>query len=396
MTQARIYLSPPHMSGKEINYIQRALETNWVAPIGPNVDGFEREIAAKVGAKGAIAVSSGTAAIHLSLALLGVTKGDLVFCSTLTFVASANPILYQGATPVFIDSEPSSWNMSPQALARALRIAALQGKLPKAVIVVNLYGQSANMNEILRLCNEYDIPMIEDAAESLGSLYQGKASGTFGEFGIYSFNGNKIITTSGGGMLVSNNTKALEKARYLASQAKDTAVHYQHSVMGFNYRMSNLLAGVGRSQLQVLDERVMLKRKVFATYVHALSDLPGVTFMEEMEDTHSNRWLTTLTIDASKAGITATQILASLHEENIEARPVWKPLHLQPLFQTTRYYAHGMGLSVSDQLFETGICLPSGSNLTEVEQHRVIRSIRSHFDSAIGTRDEMKLQEYEV
>ncbi len=396
MTQARIYLSPPHMSGKEINYIQRALETNWVAPIGPNVDGFEREIAAKVGAKGAIAVSSGTAAIHLSLALLGVSKGDLVFCSTLTFVASANPILYQGATPVFIDSEPSSWNMSPQALARALRIAALQGKLPKAVIVVNLYGQSANMNEILRLCNEYDIPMIEDAAESLGSLYQGKASGTFGEFGIYSFNGNKIITTSGGGMLVSNNTKALEKARYLASQAKDTAVHYQHSVMGFNYRMSNLLAGVGRSQLQVLDERVRLKRKVFATYVHALSDLPGVTFMEEMEDTHSNRWLTTLTIDASKAGVTATQILASLHEENIEARPVWKPLHLQPLFQTTRYYAHGMGLSVSDQLFETGICLPSGSNLTEVEQHRVIRSVRSHFDSAIGTRDEMKLQEYEV
>ncbi len=332
----------------------------------------------------------------MALSLLGVTEGDTVFCSTLTFVASANPILYQGANPVFIDSDPESWNMSPNALEKALRVSAFEGKLPKAVIVVDLYGQSARMNEIVYLCNEYGIPIIEDAAESLGSLYKGKASGTFGDYGIYSFNGNKIITTSGGGMLISNNMKALERAKYLATQAKDPAPHYQHSVAGFNYRMSNLLAGVGRSQLKVLDDRVRLRRKVFNMYFQALSDLPGVKFMKELEDTQSNRWLTTLTIDDRKAGITAKQILDALNKQNIEARPVWKPLHLQPLFKRAKYFMHDEGGSVSDKLFETGICLPSGSSLTEVEQHRVIRCIRNIFDSTIRKRVEMKLQEYEV
>lgn len=396
MTQSRIYLSPPHMSGNELQYIKSAFESNWIAPLGPNVDAFEKEIAEKTGAKGAVAVSSGTAAIHLALSLLGVTEGDTVFCSTLTFVASANPILYQGANPVFIDSDPESWNMSPNALEKALRVSAFEGKLPKAVIVVDLYGQSARMNEIVYLCNEYGIPIIEDAAESLGSLYKGKASGTFGDYGIYSFNGNKIITTSGGGMLISNNMKALERAKYLATQAKDPAPHYQHSVAGFNYRMSNLLAGVGRSQLKVLDDRVRLRRKVFNMYFQALSDLPGVKFMKELEDTQSNRWLTTLTIDDRKAGITAKQILDALNKRNIEARPIWKPLHLQPLFKRAKYFMHDEGGSVSDKLFETGICLPSGSSLTEVEQHRVIRCIRNIFDSTIRKRVEMKLQEYEV
>ncbi|GEN88765.1 putative pyridoxal phosphate-dependent aminotransferase EpsN [Oceanobacillus sojae] len=396
MTQSRIYLSPPHMSGNELQYIKSAFESNWIAPLGPNVDAFEKEIAEKTGAKGAVAVSSGTAAIHLALSLLGVTEGDTVFCSTLTFVASANPILYQGANPVFIDSDPESWNMSPNALEKALRVSAFEGKLPKAVIVVDLYGQSARMNEIVYLCNEYGIPIIEDAAESLGSLYKGKASGTFGDYGIYSFNGNKIITTSGGGMLISNNMKALVRAKYLATQAKDPAPHYQHSVAGFNYRMSNLLAGVGRSQLKVLDDRVRLRRKVFNMYFQALSDLPGVKFMKELEDTQSNRWLTTLTIDDRKAGITAKQILDALNKQNIEARPVWKPLHLQPLFKRAKYFMHDEGGSVSDKLFETGICLPSGSSLTEVEQHRVIRCIRNIFDSTIRKRVEMKLQEYEV
>ncbi|MEK4302291.1 aminotransferase class I/II-fold pyridoxal phosphate-dependent enzyme [Oceanobacillus sp. FSL W8-0428] len=384
------------MSGNELQYIKSAFESNWIAPLGPNVDAFEKEIAEKTGAKGAVAVSSGTAAIHLALSLLGVTEGDTVFCSTLTFVASANPILYQGANPVFIDSDPESWNMSPNALEKALRVSAFEGKLPKAVIVVDLYGQSARMNEIVYLCNEYGIPIIEDAAESLGSLYKGKASGTFGDYGIYSFNGNKIITTSGGGMLISNNMKALERAKYLATQAKDPAPHYQHSVAGFNYRMSNLLAGVGRSQLKVLDDRVRLRRKVFNMYFQALSDLPGVKFMKELEDTQSNRWLTTLTIDDRKAGITAKQILDALNKQNIEARPVWKPLHLQPLFKRAKYFMHDEGGSVSDKLFETGICLPSGSSLTEVEQHRVIRCIRNIFDSTIRKRVEMKLQEYEV
>ncbi|MGN7229566.1 DegT/DnrJ/EryC1/StrS family aminotransferase [Priestia megaterium] len=376
MTKSRIYLSPPHMSGDEQGYIHEAFKSNWIAPLGPNVDGFEKEIASYVGVSEAVAVSSGTAAIHLALSLLGVTKGDTVFCSTLTFIASANPIIYQGAEPIFIDSEPETWNMSPQALKRALQDASIEGALPKAVIVVNLYGQSAKMDEILSLCNQYNIPVIEDAAESLGSTYKGKASGTFGKFGVYSFNGNKIITTSGGGMLVSNDVAALQKARFLATQARDSAPHYQHSQLGYNYRMSNILAGVGRAQLQVLENRVEARRQVFERYYQELAGLTGITFMPELSNTKTNRWLTVLTINEKEAGISAAQLVQAFTKQNIEARPVWKPLHMQPLFQGARYYPHSESDDVAQQLFQTGICLPSGSNMTEDDQNRVIKCLK--------------------
>ncbi|WP_078595879.1 DegT/DnrJ/EryC1/StrS family aminotransferase [Evansella clarkii] len=374
--QKRIYLSPPHMSGNEVNFINEAFMTNWIAPLGPNVDGFEKEIAEYAGVSDAVAVNSGTSAIHLALILLGVEKGDTVFCSSLTFVASANPILYQGAVPVFIDSERDTWNMSPDALERALIEAGLRGKLPKAVIVVNLYGQSAKMKEIITLCNMFGVPVVEDAAESLGSKYYGKKSGSFGEFAIYSFNGNKIITTSGGGMLISNNTEALKKARFFATQARDQAVHYQHSRRGYNYRLSNILAGVGRAQLQVLDERVALRRAVFERYVKELRYVPGLSFMPELEGTHSNRWLTALIVAEEEAGITSEALLESLASENIEARPVWKPLHLQPLFRSSLYYPHNELENVSEDLFRQGICLPSGSNLTEEDQMRIVNCIK--------------------
>jgi pyridoxal phosphate-dependent aminotransferase EpsN len=370
--KSRIFLSPPHMSGNEQKYINEAFETNWIAPLGPNVDAFEKELAEYVGLKGAAAVSSGTAAIHLALRLLDVQQGDKVFCSSLTFIASANPILYQGAEPVFIDSEPDTWNMSPLALERAMEVAKKEGKLPKAVVVVNLYGQSAKMDEILAICNHYQVPVVEDAAESLGSTYKGKKSGTFGKFGIYSFNGNKIITTSGGGMLVSDDVEALQKARFLATQARDPAPHYQHSQVGYNYRMSNIVAGIGRAQLEVLDERVKARRSIFDRYVQALGDIEGVHFMPELEGTMSNRWLTTLTIDQKALGVTPMDIINALAEENIEARPVWKPLHLQPVFNGVTYYPHQKDWSVSDELFANGICLPSGSSMTVEEQNRVI------------------------
>jgi pyridoxal phosphate-dependent aminotransferase EpsN len=376
MNNKRIYLSAPHMSGKEINYINEAFETNWIAPLGPNVDYFEKEIASYVGVSEAVAVSSGTAAIHLALSLLDVNKGDKVFCSTLTFVASANPILYQGAEPVFIDSEPETWNMSPQALERALKEAFIDGKLPKAVIVVNLYGQSAKMDEIVSLCNQYDVPIIEDAAESLGSTYKGKASGTFGKFGVFSFNGNKIITTSSGGMLVSNDVDDLKKARFLATQSKDPALHYQHSTVGFNYRMSNILAGIGRAQLEVLEERVQARRLLFDRYHQELGSIPGVKFMPELKQTESNRWLTALTIDEKVTETTIQSILNTLSEENIEARPVWKPLHIQPLFNGVKYYSHSENTSISERLFNTGLCLPSGSNMMEEDQMRVIKCVK--------------------
>lgn len=333
----KIYLSSPHMSGNEQKYIKDAFDSNWIAPLGPNVDEFERELASFVGVKGGAAVSSGTAAIHLALRLLNVQKGDTVFCSSFTFVASANPIVYLGAEPVFIDSEPETWNMSPQALALALHDANKVGKLPKAVILVHLYGQSAKLDEILSLCNHYDVPIIEDAAESLGSTYKGKASGTFGRFGIYSFNGNKIITTSGGGMLVSNDTEAIDKAKFLATQARDPAPHYQHSQIGYNYRMSNILAGVGRGQLEVLEDRVRARRSIFNRYYEGLSHIPGFCFMPELENTRSNRWLTTMLIDEKESGITIKKLLTDLAEENIEARPTWKPLHIQPLFKKINF-----------------------------------------------------------
>lgn len=374
-SKEKIYLSAPHMSGNEQKYIQNAFDSNWIAPLGPNVDEFERELASFVGVKGGAAVSSGTAAIHLALRLLDVKKGDTVFCSSFTFVASANPIVYLGAEPVFIDSEPETWNMSPQALALALYDANKAGKLPKAVILVHLYGQSAKLDEILSLCNQYDVPIIEDAAESLGSIYKGKASGTFGRFGVYSFNGNKIITTSGGGMLVSNDVEALERARFLATQAKDPAPHYEHSEIGYNYRMSNILAGIGRGQLEVLEDRVRARRFIYKRYYEVLSHMPGFYFMPELENTRSNRWLTTLTIDEKESGISIGKLLRTLAEENIEARPMWKPLHMQSLFKEKKYYPHSKNEDVSHSLFQSGICLPSGSNMLAEDQQRVIQSI---------------------
>ncbi|MCP3739685.1 aminotransferase class I/II-fold pyridoxal phosphate-dependent enzyme [Rossellomorea sp. BNER] len=371
----RIFLSSPHMSGNEQKYINHAFETNWIAPLGPNVDSFEEEIASYVGTEGAVAVSSGTAAIQLALDLLGVSKGDIVFCSSLTFIASANPIVYLGGTPVFIDSEPNTWNMSPRALEKALKESSINRKLPKAVIVVNLYGQSAKMDELLQVCNRYNVPIIEDAAESLGSKYNGKKSGSFGKFGVYSFNGNKIITTSGGGMLVSNDVEALNRARFLATQARDPAPHYQHSVVGYNYRLSNILAGVGRAQLAVLDDRVRARRTIFERYQEALGHIEGLTFMPELEGTMSNRWLTTLTLDPVLIKVTPYEIIEKLAEDNIEARPVWKPLHLQPLFEGSKYYTHEEGYSVSDGLFARGLCLPSGSNMTEQEQDKVVNRV---------------------
>jgi pyridoxal phosphate-dependent aminotransferase EpsN len=372
----RIFLSSPHMSGNEQKYINEAFESNWIAPLGPNVDEFEREIACYVGVNEGVAVSSGTAAIHLALSLLDVKRGDKVFCSSLTFVASANPIIYQGAEPVFIDSEPDTWNMSPEALEKALIDAFNEGTMPKAIIVVNLYGQSAKMDEILFLCNYYNVPIIEDAAESLGAFYKGKASGTFGKFGIYSFNGNKIITTSGGGMLISNDIVALRRARFLATQARDPAPHYQHSNIGFNYRLSNILAGIGRAQLELLNHRVEARRTIFEKYYQELAHLPGLYFMPELEDTLSNRWLTTLTINKQEAGISVQELLYALAEENIEARPVWKPLHMQPIFKGYKYYPHRENKNVSEFIFENGICLPSGSNMTDEDQMRIIHCIK--------------------
>lgn len=376
MINQRIYLSPPHMGGEEQKYIAEAFETNWIAPLGPNVEGFERELAEYVGVQGALALSSGTAAIHLALRLLDVGADDIVFCSSLTFVASANPILYQGATPVFIDSEPNTWNMSPDALERAMQDAEAAGTLPKAVIIVNLYGQSANMEPLLAICDRYGVPVIEDAAESLGATYKGKSSGTFGRFGIYSFNGNKIISTSGGGMIVSDDIEALEKARFWSTQSRDQARHYQHSELGYNYRMSNILAGVGRGQLRVLDNRIQARRAVFDRYVSALADVPGFAFMPEAEEGYTTRWLTALTVDERVTGISAVQIVDALAEENIEARPVWKPLHLQPLFIGCSYYPHTENRSVSDELFVNGLCLPSGSSLTVEEQERVVAGVK--------------------
>nr|WP_311198893.1 DegT/DnrJ/EryC1/StrS family aminotransferase [Paenibacillus sp. YPD9-1] len=364
------------MCGSELMYINEAFDSNWIAPLGPNVEAFEKELASYVGVEGALALNSGTAAIHLALRLLGVSKGDAVFCSSLTFVASANPILYQGAIPVFIDSEPGSWNMSPQALERALMDAERSNTLPKAVIVVNLYGQSADLDPLLNLCNHYGVPIIEDAAESLGATYKNKASGTIGKYGVYSFNGNKIITTSGGGMLVSNDKASLDKARFWATQSRDQAVYYQHSEMGYNYRLSNILAGVGRAQLQVLEDRVNSRREVFNRYYNHFSKMGnGIRFMPEANFGRSTRWLTALMIDKDKVGVSSLDLLAELEKMNIEARPVWKPLHLQPLFSMYKYYSHSQFESISEQLFKNGLCIPSGSSLTEKEQNKVIGCI---------------------
>lgn len=373
---SRIFLSPPHMSGLEETYVKEAFESNWIAPLGPHVTAFEKEVAAYAGVKGALAVSSGTAAIHLALRLLGVGQGDVVFCSSLTFIGSVNPILYLGAIPIFIDAEPDSWNMSPVALEKAFKWAQEAGKMPKAVVIVDLYGQSADYDPLLEICNSYEIPVVEDAAEAMGSTYKGKACGTLGKFGVYSFNGNKIITTSGGGMLLSDDVEALEKALFWATQARDKAPWYQHSEMGYNYRMSNIVAGIGRGQLTVLDDRVKARREVFGRYKEALGDIPGVGFMPEASYGQANRWLTVMTLDSTQTPTTPMQVIEALEAENIEARPVWKPMHMQPLFADNMYFIHEEEASVSDRLFDRGVCLPSGSSLTIEEQQRVIDCVK--------------------
>lgn len=373
-----ILLSTPHMGTAEKAFVEDAFRTNWIAPLGPNVNAFEHEFASLMGIKYAAALSSGTAAIHIALNLLGVGSGDFVFCSTLTFAASANPIVYQGAQPVFIDSEETSWNMSPSALEMAFRAATRTGKLPKAVIVVNLYGQSADMDTIGAICNRYSVPIVEDAAESLGARYKGRSSGSFGDLGVYSFNGNKIITTSGGGMLVSDRSELIEKARFLATQARDTAQHYEHSQIGYNYRMSNILAGVGRGQIQVLAERVAARRAVFDRYKKGLADIASIEWMPEPEWSYSTRWLSTFTLNPALTRMSRTHLISALAGEMIEARPVWKPLHLQPVFKSSEYFRHDTH-SVSDSLFERGLCLPSGSNLSLESQERIMDTIHLAF-----------------
>lgn len=370
-SRGTIYLSSPHMSGLEQRYIAEAFATNWIAPLGKNVDSFELELSAYVGSKGAVAVSSGTAALHLALVLSGVEKDDIVFCSSFTFVASANPILYQKAIPVFIDSEPYSWNMSPEALEQAFKRYAAQGKRPKAVIVVNLYGQSANYKRLKEICDFYEVAVIEDAAESLGASYGQKMSGTVGKFGIFSFNGNKIITTSGGGMLVSDDVELLAKARFLATQARDQAKYYQHSEAGYNYRLSNVLAGIGRGQLKVIHDRIDQKRQIFNKYVEGLSLQPEIQFLQEASWGRSNRWLTTIMLESGKP----EDMIDYLGKFAIESRHVWKPLHLQPLFKEMEYFKHDVGWDVSGELFDKGVCLPSGTNMTVEEQQEVIEHI---------------------
>lgn len=371
---AQILLSTPHMGDTEREFVEEAFRTNWIAPLGPNVDAFERELAGYVGIKHAAALSSGTAAIHLGLRLLGVGAGDKVFCSTLTFAASANPIVYQGAEPVFIDSEERSWNMCPAALESAFNTARKEGWMPKAVIVVSLYGQSADMDPLTEICAAHGVPVLEDAAESLGARYKGRASGTFGRIGVYSFNGNKIITTSGGGMLVSDDPALVEKARFLSTQARDPTPHYQHSEIGFNYRMSNILAGVGRGQLRVIGERVAARRKVFHAYRDELADRQAISWMPEPDWSFSTHWLSACTIDPA-CGTDRSALMHRLAGELIEARPLWKPMHLQPVFTGCRYFTYG-GDSVSDRLFRDGLCLPSGSNMTEVQVARIVEVIR--------------------
>lgn len=368
----KIWLSSPHMSGSEQKYFQQAFDTNWIAPIGPNVDGFEADICDYTKANHAAALSSGTASLHLALKLCGVTTGDYVICQSLTFVATANAVMYQGATPIFVDSEDETWGMDPSLMEKAILHCISLEKKPKAIIPVHLYGMPVKMNEIIQIARKYKIPVIEDAAEALGSSINGKSCGTFGEYGVLSFNGNKIITTSGGGMLIADNEKKIEKARFWSTQARDNAPHYQHSEVGFNYRMSNVIAGIGRGQMEVLPLRIEQRRAVFEYYKKHLSNIQGISFLKEQEGSFSNRWLTIINIDESKTkGIGREKIRLALEEENIESRPLWKPMHMQPLFEKMPYFGKGVAM----KLFNNGLCLPSGSNLTTEDLDRVIKII---------------------
>lgn len=376
----RIYLSPPHMSGKELTLIQQAFTDNWVAPAGPHLSAFEQQFCEYTGAPHALALSSGTAAIHLALLTTEIQTGDEVLVSTLTFAGSVNPILYVGATPTFIDSEPDSWNIDPNLLEDVLRLRAKRGKLPKAVMVVHLYGQSADMEPIMGICDRHGVMVIEDAAEALGSSYQGRHPGTFGRLGIFSFNGNKIITTSGGGMLVSEEKHLIDHARKLATQAREPVPHYEHTEIGYNYRMSNILAAVGCGQLNVIEERVRRKREIYDYYRTRLGDLPGLTFAPEMPYGRHTRWLTVVLIDPHQFGADREQIRLKLEEHNIESRPLWKPMHLQPVFQSYEV----IGGAVSERLFEQGLCLPSGTAITNEQLDTIISVIRQiHEDVSV-------------
>ena len=373
----KIWLSSPHMGTQELAFVHQAFETNWIAPIGPHLDGFEADLAGYCGVDYAAALNSGTAALHLAIIILGVKAGDEVLCQSMTFSASANPIVYQGATPVFVDSESKTWNLDPEALQEAIEDRLLKvGRVPAAIIAVHLYGMPAQMDRLRQISQKYQIPLIEDAAEALGSMYFGKPCGSLGDLNVLGFNGNKIITTSGGGALLSSNAEWIQKARFLATQARDAAPHYQHSSIGYNYRMSNVLAGIGRGQMQVLNDRVQARRRNFEYYQANLGDLPGIAWQPEAEGSFSNRWLTCLTLDPTvSGGLTREDLRMELEKDNIESRPLWKPMHLQPVFVDAPFYGDG----TSQKLFEQGLCLPSGSNLTQEDLDRVIQRIRSLF-----------------
>ncbi|MDO4225313.1 MAG: aminotransferase class I/II-fold pyridoxal phosphate-dependent enzyme [Bergeyella zoohelcum] len=365
----KIWLSSPHMGGEELKYIHQAFDENWVAPLGPNVNAFEQDLEKYLSQNVKVAaLSAGTAALHLALIILGVKTGDEVICQSFTFSASANPIVYQGATPIFVDSEPDTWNMCPTALEEAIKDRISKGKKPKAIIVVHLYGMPAKMAEILEIANRYEIPLVEDAAEALGSTYKGQKCGSFGEMSILSFNGNKIITTSGGGALVCKTFKQKDKAVFLSTQARDNAPHYQHSEIGYNYRMSNICAGIGRGQMEVLEERIAQRRKNHDFYHDLFQDIEGISlFTEPNEDFFSNHWLSAILIDEEKTGFNREDLRLKFLEQNIESRPLWKPMHLQPVFATAPYY----GGKVAETLFDRGLCLPSGSNMTDEERSRI-------------------------
>lgn len=367
-----ILLSTPHIGEQELKFVQEAFDTNWIAPVGPHIDAFEQEFSQVVGTKHSAALSSGTAALHLALKLAGVSAGDEVFCSTFTFIASVSPITYLGAKPVFIDSDRTSWNMDPNLLATTLAQKDRIGKLPKAVVLVHLYGQSADIEPILQVCDRYGIPLIEDAAEALGATYKNTSPGTWGRAGIFSFNGNKIITTSGGGMLVSGDRQLVSQAKFLATQARDPQPHYEHTEIGFNYRLSNVSAAIGRGQLMVLKERVAARRRNFAFYQETLGDLPGIEFMPEADFGTSTRWLSCLTFDPDVGGIDREQVRLKLLEQQIESRPVWKPMHLQPVFSNCECANNG----IAEDLFHKGLCLPSGSNLADEDLQQVTNQIR--------------------
>jgi dTDP-4-amino-4,6-dideoxygalactose transaminase len=381
--EGKIWLSSPHMGDNELEYVKEAFKTNWIAPLGPNVDGFEGDIAAFLGQNIHVAaLSSGTAALHLALVILGVQRGDEVLCQSMTFSASANPIVYQGATPVFVDSEANTWNMSPELLETAIEDRLKRGKKPKAIIVVHLYGMPADMDGIMAVANRFGIPVIEDAAEALGAAYKGQKLGTFGDISILSFNGNKIITTSGGGALVSPKEEYIVKARFLATQARDSAPHYQHSHIGYNYRMSNVCAGIGRGQMEVLPLRVQQRRSNFEYYRDAFNDYSALRFQSEPgTDYFSNRWLSCALIDdeGSENILSREDIRLALEKENIESRPLWKPMHLQPVFADAPFYGDG----TSEKLFEKGLCLPSGSNLSTTNLVRVANKIKECFRVAM-------------